>query len=77
MEGLATFKYLWRPLDHTDNGWPEIRQNIKRARTVWGRLEKLLRRERAEPRVVTIFYRAVAQAVILFGLETSVLPAGM
>ena len=24
-EGVATFKYLERPLDQTENDWPEIR----------------------------------------------------
>ena len=44
VEGVENFKYLRRPLDQTDDNWPEIIQNIKQARKVWGRLGKLLRR---------------------------------
>ena len=40
------------------------------ARLVWGRLGELLRREGADPKVAEIFYRAVIQAVLLFGAET-------
>ena len=38
--------------------------------TVWGRLGKLLRREGTNHRVSEIFYRALAQAVLHFCLET-------
>ena len=39
-------------------------------RSVWGRLGTLLQWEVAETRVSEIFYRAVAQAVLLFRSET-------
>ena len=67
VEGVATFKYLGRPIDQRYDDWPEIRQNIIILRTVWGRLGNLLQREGADPRVPEIFYRAVTQAVLLFG----------
>ena len=35
------------------------------ARTVWGRLVKLLRQGGADYRMLEMFYRAVAQAVLL------------
>ena len=41
VDGVSTFKYLGRPLGKTDNYWPEIRQNILSARTVWGGLGNL------------------------------------
>ena len=46
-----------------------------RARLVWGRLGTLLRIEGAELRVLEIFYRAVVQAIILYGSETWILSA--
>ena len=46
-------------------------------RLVWGRLVTLLRREGAEPMVAEMFYRAVVQAILLYGLETWVLLAEM
>ena len=66
VEGLTTFKYLGRPLDQTYNDWSIIRQNIKRARKVCGRLGKLLRQEGADTRGVEMLYRMVAQSVLLF-----------
>ena len=48
-----------------------------RAKLVWGRLGTLMRREGAETRVLEMFDRAVAQAVLLFGSETWVLSAPM
>ena len=60
-------------LDQTKYVWPEIRRNIKQAQKVWWRLGKLLRRERVDYRVAEIFYIAVKQTVLLFGLETWVI----
>ena len=54
-----------------------VRLNIKRVRKVWRRLGKFLIREGADPRVAKFFYRAVTQAVLLFGLETWVIFAAM
>ena len=30
----TTFRYLGRPLDHTDDNWMAVRRNIMRARSV-------------------------------------------
>ena len=70
IEGLEVFKYLGRLLDRSVDDWPEVLRNIRKARQVWGRLGKLLLREGGEPEVSEKFYRAVLQAVILFGAET-------
>ena len=70
VEVVSTFKYLRRPLDQKDNDWPEIRKNIKLERTVWERLRKLLRLKFVDPRVALMFYRTLAQAALIFGLET-------
>ena len=48
-----------------------------RARLVWGRLGTLIRREGAYPRVAEMFYREVAQAILLYGSEMWVLLAKM
>ena len=70
VEGMSTFKYLGRPLDQTDDNWPAVRWNITRLGKVRERLGEFLRREGEDPRVTEMFYRAVTQAVLLFGLET-------
>ena len=68
--GVDLFKYWGRVLHWADEEWPAVRRNIGRAIQFWGRLGKLLRREGAYPIVSAEFYRAVVQAVLLFGAET-------
>ena len=74
---VETFKYLGRIFYKSDNGWPEICQNFRKACQVWSRMGKLLSREGAEPRVSTMFFWAVVQAVLLFGTETWFLSKAM
>ena len=69
VEDVETFKYMGRTLDKTDDDWMLVRWNIMRARLVWGVLGALLWWEGADPKVVAIFYRAVFQAILLYGLE--------
>ena len=76
-EGVDSFNYLGRVLHQTENDWPEVLRNIRRARQVWGRLGKLLRREGAELIISAKFYRAVVQAVLPFGEKTWVMLAVM
>ena len=59
IEGVGVFKYLGRMLDRSDNDWPAVLHNIRKARQVWRRLGKLLRREGADPEVLSKFYHAV------------------
>ena len=63
------FKYLGRLLDRSDDDYPEVLRNTWKARQVWGRIGKFLRREGAYPAVSEKFYHAVLQAVLLFGAE--------
>ena len=42
-------------------------------RSVWGRLGTLIRREGGDPRVAEMFYRAVVQVILMYGLETWIL----
>ena len=77
MENVPTFQYRGRTLDQTDDDCPAVRQNIMRSRSVWGRLGKLLLREGAEKKLLESFYRAVVQAILLYGSETWVLLESM
>ena len=52
------FKYLGRLLDRSNEDWPTFLCNIRKARQVWGKFKKLLRREEAEPSVSERFYCA-------------------
>ena len=77
MERVENFKYLGQSLHQTDDDWPEVWRNIMRARLFWGGLGTLIRQEGVDPKLVAVFYRAVIQAVLLFGSETLVLSAAM
>ena len=48
-----------------------------RARLFWGRPGTMLRQEGADYRVSEMFYRAVAQAILLYGLGTWILLEAM
>ena len=57
--------------------WLAILGNIGKALKIWGRISRILIRDGADPKVLGHFYKAVAQAVLLFGLETWVLTLRM
>ena len=61
----------------TDNDWPEVVGNLRKASRSWGRLYRVLGREGADPKVSRAFYIAVTQAIFLFRLETWMLTARM
>ena len=60
-----------------DDDWLAVVGNLGKARKSWGRLSQVLGREGANPKVSGNFYKAVAQAVLLFGAETWVLTQRM
>ena len=77
MEAMPEFKYLGRILTATDDDWPEVAWNLKKARRSWGRLARVLRREGTDPKVSRTFFIAVTQAVLIYRSETWVLTARM
>ena len=56
-----------------DDDWPTVAGNLVKARKSWGRLSRILSREGADKRVSENLFKAVVQAVLLFGAETWVL----
>ena len=56
-----------------DNDCLAVVGNLGKERKSWGRLYQVLGREGADPKVSGNFYKAVSQAVLLFGAETWVL----
>ena len=75
--GVSVFKYPGRLMEQSGSEWTDIRRNMGRVRQVWGRLGVILRWEGEDPITSASFYRAVVQAVLLFGLETWILSAAM
>ena len=61
----------------TDNDCPAVVRNFARAKTVGRRMSWILSREGATPWVSGSFFKAVIQAVLLFGEETWVVTPQM
>ena len=70
LERVEVFKYLGRLMAMDDNDLPAVRSNIKKARSCWARISRVLRADNATPRVSGMFYKATVQAILLFGSET-------
>ena len=60
-----------------DDDWLTVVGNLGKARNSWGRLSRILIQEGADLKVSGSFYKAVTQAVLLFGAETWVLTPRM
>ena len=69
---MASFKYLGQLILATEYNWPAVVRNLVQSKTVWRRMSHILRREGAMPQVSGFFFKAVIQAVLLFGAETLV-----
>ena len=57
-----------------DDNWPAVVSNLSGERSVWKRMTRILSRQGAELRVSSFFFKAVVQAVLLFGSETWLVP---
>ena len=75
LERVEVFKYLGRLLAQDDDDIQAIRAQLRKARATWARVGQVLRAENVPPRVAAKFYKAVVQAVLLYGSETWVLSA--
>ena len=64
---VLTFRYLGRALTAGDDDWIAVVGNLGKARKSWGRLSRIMSREGADLKVSGNFYKAVYQAVLLFG----------
>ena len=70
LEMVTSFKYLGRVISAADGDWPAVVKNLARARNFWSRMSRILSREGSAPRVYSFFFKAVVQAVLLFGADT-------
>ena len=77
IKNVSEFKYLGRVVNKNDDDWPAVNRNLQKARVAWGRLCRILPKEGANPKAMASIYKAVVQAVLLFGSETWVLTLGM
>ena len=65
LEITTAFRYLGRVLTAGDDDWIAVVGNLGKVRKSWGQLLRILSREGADQKVLGIFYKAVAQAVLL------------
>ena len=56
-----------------DDDIQAIRAQLRKTRATWARVRQVLRVENAPPCIMAKFYKAVVQAVLLYGSETWVL----
>ena len=70
IQSVTDFCYLGRIIISTNDDWPAVARNLQKARVTWGRLERILGREGADPKVSHNFYIAVTHQVLLFGAES-------
>ncbi len=73
LERVEVFKYLGRLLAQDDDDLQAIRNQTRKARGTWARVGQVLRAENVPPRIAAKFYKAVVQAVLLYGSKTWVL----
>ena len=74
---VTSFKYLGRLILETEDNWLAVVKNLAWVKTVWSRMSRILSREVAAPRVSSLFFKAVIQAVLIFGSETWVVTPRM
>lgn len=77
VDKVKDFKYLGRYLVEDNNDRMTIESNLKKARSRWAQVKRVLIREGASPRIMGYFYKAIVQSVLLYGAETWVWSAGM
>ena len=58
LANVEVFQYLGRLLAHDDNDSQSVRSNLKKARSCWARISRVLRAENASSRFCAMFYKA-------------------
>ena len=70
LETVSSFKYLGRLLTATDDNRLAVISNLREARKIWYRLDRIFGKEGAYTWTLGHFYVTVFQAIPLFGSET-------
>ena len=64
---------MGRVLAEDDDDWPAVCMNIRKAKKRWDQVAQILLREGAMSSTMAYFYKAIVQAVLLFGSESWVM----
>jgi hypothetical protein len=70
LECIEVFKYLGCMLAQDDDNAQAIQQQLQKAWGVWARVGQVLHGENTAPRIAAKFYKAVVQAILLYGSKT-------
>jgi hypothetical protein len=70
LERVEVFKYLGRLLVQDDNDAQAIHLQLQKAWGVWSHVGQVLHRENTAPKIAARFYKAVVQAILLYGSKT-------
>jgi len=73
IETVTQYRYLGREVQANDRDDLAVTENIKKARARWGQLCRIFSNDSTNPKVMSRFYIALVQQVLLFGSETWVL----
>ena len=74
LKTATLFKYPGRVLTAGDDEWPEVAHNLSKDMEIWVRTTRILSQEGADPKILGLFFKAVVQAVLIFGEDMWVLP---
>ncbi len=70
LKKVKVFKYLSRMMAQDNNDVQAVRHQLRKAWGTWARVGQVLRSENVTPWVAAKFYKAMVQAVLLYGSKT-------
>ena len=73
LESVSTLPYLGRTISFNNSDWATLYQNIRNTKRRWGMMSGVLVKAGATVRARPIFYKAVVQAVLIYGSESWVI----
>ena len=67
---VPSFCYLGRIIHEDNSDWPALYHNIKKAQKRWGMVVRILEKDGATLHAKGMFYVAIIQSILLYGVET-------
>ena len=67
---VREFKYLGRILDEKDDDSVAASRQLQRAKNKWNRIANVLKTQGVGSKIMGYFYKAIVQAVLLYGSES-------
>ena len=69
LEATTDFPYLGHPITYNNSDWAALYSNLQKDQRRWGMVEKVPGKMGKLIKERTMMYKAVVQAVILYGIE--------